>query len=227
MMASQRLLGPPLNGSEQLSRISEGSDERSAASSYYSAVSGALSSSRQTPKAGMHATGSLDRQFCTAAGAIRLPQAAPSGGSSAGARPSGPVPPPNPGRPTLDMVRAFVEAGVRGRALEVLRRSSEHPWRPMLFKLRRQVDAFEMVSVGDGGSASVQLVDVTRVNFGGTREVALAPEDAPRAVVMELRDGRCLGFRLPSPAEADAFGSCLQLLADEARREGGTGRGGG
>eukprot|EP00440_Ansanella_granifera_P073276 gb/GFBE01079514.1/.p1 GENE.gb/GFBE01079514.1/~~gb/GFBE01079514.1/.p1 ORF type:complete len:240 (+),score=32.27 gb/GFBE01079514.1/:1-720(+) len=223
---------------DTLSRISEGSNEAgSVTSSYFSAASGCASS----------ALGRLgkpvDAEFLARAGSLRLP-------AKATVRQSGMrEPSSSPGTPQSntsgnaaallqdpaalrEIVKAFVEAGVRGRRAEALR-SDGRP-QQVVFRLSRQVDSFEIGPEGARGH-SVSLTEVSAVYTGdhpkAQKELAqtMPGLDATCAVV-DLRDGRCLTLRFPvdgeakgHAAEAQVFAHCMQIFVNEVRRETGSG----
>eukprot|EP00408_Alexandrium_pacificum_P030373 CAMPEP_0171291142 /NCGR_PEP_ID=MMETSP0790-20130122/71502_1 /TAXON_ID=2925 /ORGANISM="Alexandrium catenella, Strain OF101" /LENGTH=191 /DNA_ID=CAMNT_0011760861 /DNA_START=48 /DNA_END=620 /DNA_ORIENTATION=+ len=123
---------------DDLSRITEGSWEGgSVASSYFSAISNTASTSTLNAK---------DRRLLAAAGASQ----APAAGAEAEA--------------LRRTVKAFVELGVRGRRVEALRRDRQA--QPVLFRLSRHVDAFEIVPEGGRASQRVHLGEVAGVYMG-------------------------------------------------------------
>lgn len=237
-----------------LSAITEGSNEAGSvtSSAYFSAVSGA------TPASGPHCTlrhgGLGGREFLTVAGALRLP-ATPSAATerpaaaSAAAKPrdcagtslSSTAPPAGTAAGSFAAqvaedpellrrtVKAFVEAGVRGRRVEVLRRDGRI--QPVVFRLSRQVDAFEVAAEAGTSSHVIGLVDVLAVYTGDDARAqgelaASLPGLDQHCAVVDLRDGRCLAFRFPDAArrqEAATFAHCMQIFADEVRRECGGG----
>lgn len=122
-------------------------------------------------------------------------------------------------------VKAFVEAGVRGRRLEVLRRDGQ--LQQVTFRLSRQVDSFEIAPEGGRTSHTVSLNEVAAVYTGddvraqGELAASLPGLDGNTAVV-DLCDGRCLAFRFleASPRrEAETFAHCMQIFAQEVSRE--------
>eukprot|EP00927_Polykrikos_kofoidii_P039551 TRINITY_DN33913_c0_g1_i1.p1 TRINITY_DN33913_c0_g1~~TRINITY_DN33913_c0_g1_i1.p1 ORF type:complete len:278 (+),score=42.72 TRINITY_DN33913_c0_g1_i1:86-919(+) len=222
---------------DALSRISEGSSEAgSVTSTYFSVGSGAKNSlgsgSGNQPSGG--------REFLTAAGAIRLsvPQAdrgsgaytsaklavttASSGSASSAVKAQVAEPQSEDLRKT---VRAFVEAGVRGRRLEVLRRDGQI--QTVIFSLSRQVDSFEISLESGRSSHVVRLENISSVYTGddvrasGELHDALPGLDESCAVI-DLNDGRSLAFRFleaDARREAVVFGRCMQLFASEVSRE--------
>merc|ERR1719171_2412356 len=121
-------------------------------------------------------------------------------------------------------VKAFVESGVRGRRIEALRRDGKT--QPVMFRLSRQVDAFEIAPEGGRASHTVHLTEVASVYRGNDARAqsdlasSLPGLDAHCAVV-DLRDGRCLTFRFPV-AEAETFAQCMQIFVNEVQREAST-----
>lgn len=239
---------------DELSCITEGSNEAgSVASTYFSAASASLvnsyadgSSREQINKAGRlpqrHDGGAAALGDCAGMACGR------SSGSRGGrVRAAGYVCGSTPSstvfqRPDDDpaalrsIIRAFVEAGVRGRRLEVLRRDGES--QRATFRLSRQVDAFEISGEGAKSGHTVRLAEVVAVFLGTDPRAGaqglddLMPGLGADCVVVDLRDGRCLALRLPVDVEAppkdaaaatalgaEAFVHCLQLFARELQRE--------
>jgi len=123
------------------------------------------------------------------------------------------------------VVKAFVESGVRGRHLEALRRNGLP--QQVLFRLSRQVDAFEIIaSEGSRASHVVSFKEVASVCTGddGCIQKDLAaclPGLDGSCAVVDLRDGRCLTLRFPRGGESEAtdFVQCARLFASEVQRE--------
>lgn len=230
---------------DNLSRISEGSNEAGSLASsggYYSAVSG----SHRSPNLQVKGPAGVDRAFLTAAGVMRLAPR-PSSGDAARHPTGGAGTPPvaaslelcpgaanSRGSGSSDQeenddllrrtVKAFVESGVRGRRIEALRRDGKT--QPVMFRLSRQVDAFEITPEGGRASHTVHLTEVASVYRGNDARAqsdlasSLPGLDAHCAVV-DLRDGRCLTFRFPV-AEAETFAQCMQIFVNEVQREAST-----
>ncbi|CAE7234225.1 unnamed protein product, partial [Symbiodinium pilosum] len=97
-----------------------------------------------------------------------------------------------------EIVKAFVEIGVRGRLVEALRGDGRP--QPVVFRLSREVDAFE-IGPEAGRGHRVALTEVSAVYTGCSpraKELAATMPglDASCAVV-DLTDGRCLSLRFP------------------------------
>merc|ERR1712125_211317 len=111
--------------------------------------------------------------------------------------------------------------GVRGRRLEALRRDGQV--QSVLFRLSRQVDAFEIAPESGKASHTIRLTEVVGIYSGNDARTqqdlacSLPGLDAQCAVV-DLRDGRCLTFRFPE-AEAKTFVLCMQIFVNEVQRE--------
>lgn len=126
------------------------------------------------------------------------------------------------------LVRAFVEQAVRGRPVEVLRPAPRAGAHPMLFRLSREVDSFELLApaAADAGSSTagrvaVALADVAEVQAAAAPSPELSrqlPNLDGRCAVVSLRDGRSVALRLGTRADAEAFARVLQLLAMELKR---------
>jgi len=213
---------------DELSRISEGSREGAslASSAYFSVASGA-------------ASGSLDRGRILGAGGIeaarqQLQQMSVAGRSgavpSAGSRHRGSGSDgPKADEDLKKTVRAFVETGVRGRQLEALRRDGSA--QPVVFRLSRSVDAFEITAEGGRGAQRVELLEVssiwsdTDLRQHGDLAQSLPPGLDARCTIVDLRDGRCLTLRFPGDngeAEALVFVRCMRLFVQEVCREKGS-----
>jgi len=208
-----------------LSRISEGSNE-STPSTYFSCASAQTSHAKDGSEA------RIDHEFLTAVGKLRLgasssstediphrhgePQRLASGVSSARElsqqTSSADLPAKDP-ESLRQTVKEFVEAGVRGRRLQVLRRDGQT--QKVTFRLSRRVDAFEVLPEGGVSGRSVGLGEVSAVRSGNE----LPGLDCSCAVV-ELHDSRCLALRFPEASEAQSFTLCMRLFADEVRRTG-------
>lgn len=226
-------------GRGPLSRISEGSNE-SKTSTYFSAASGTSRPSHPNRKA----SGPSVREFMTAQGPMRLPL---NSGTESGSRPSssdsqeaqrtnggiaGSHQDPQVIQDTLirknpeflkKLVKEFVETGVRGRKLEVLRRDGQA--QSVMFRLERQLDAFEVAPEGGRSIHRVSMREVAAVHIGDEPEVQEKfAKDLPGVdrnyAVLTLVDGRCLTFRFSEVGDADGFKLCMQLFADEVRRAG-------
>lgn len=125
------------------------------------------------------------------------------------------------------LVRAFVEQAVRGRPVEVLRPAPRAGAHPMVFRLSREVDSFELLapaadaSSSSAGRVAVALADVTEVQTAAALSSELLrqlPNLDCRCAVVTLRDGRSVALRLDSKSDAEAFARVLQLLAIELKR---------
>jgi hypothetical protein len=118
------------------------------------------------------------------------------------------------------MVKAFVEAAVRGLHIEAL--LSDGSGQPVVFRLCRQIDAFELRADPGGAVNRISLSQVAAVRTGGGGEeqlrrcglAELVPElvgrraspaagaqvmlsRSRRVAVVELVDQRCLALRFP------------------------------
>jgi len=217
---------------DTLSRISEGSNEAgSVVSSYFSAISGAVGGG----SAGRIGPGDLLKA------ALRTPAK-----DKCAVRSSASVPGSNLEDQAAfrEIVKAFVEIGVRGRLVEALRGDGRA--QPVVFRLSREVDAFE-IGPEPGRGHRVALTEVSAVYTGSSeraKELATTMPglDASCAVV-DLADGRsahswhltrakalktrCLSLRFPvdrggseaQVAEAQVFAHCMQIFVNEVRRE--------
>mmetsp|Transcript_126912 Transcript_126912/g.206401 ORF Transcript_126912/g.206401 Transcript_126912/m.206401 type:complete len:251 (+) Transcript_126912:67-819(+) len=219
---------------DNLSKVSEGSNEDGSinSSTYFSAASG----SHRSPntQGGPAAVG--DRAFLTVAGAVRLPRSERSPSSDAsqskdsgGSRPASSTPREDSAEILRKTVKAFVESGVRGRRIEALRRDGRA--QPVVFRLSRQVDAFEITPEGGLTAHTVNLTEVACVYTG---DDARAQSDLAthlpglnrHCAVVDLHDGRCLTFRFPSEGghgvatvEAETFAQCMQIFVNEVQLE--------
>jgi len=113
---------------------------------------------------------------------------------------------------------------VRGRRIEALRRDGKI--QPVLFRLSRQVDAFEIAPEGGRSSHTVHLTEVACVYRGNdARAQSDLASEVPgldgHCAVVDLHDGRCLTFRFPE-AEAETFTLCMQIFVNEVQREAST-----
>lgn len=227
------IFGRSVVGRDALSKISEGSNEAgSVTSSHYFSVTSSALASRATPVGGAGAS----RDFLTTVGALRLsPQpeeqpetqrpASGTSSSSVTSVPGGSS--SNQDAETLrKTVKAFVEAGVRGRRLEVLRRDGQP--QVVTFKLSRKVDSFEIETQAGRPSHTIGLNEVAAVFVGADKQLqvdlaASLPGLDENCAVVDLVDGRCLAFRFPhnghGSREADIFASCMQIFANEVSRE--------
>lgn len=190
----------------------------------------------QGPSAGVG-----DRAFLTVAGAVRLPQSERIAGTAAvhagesgavSSRPRTPTPTQESSEVLRQTVKAFVESGVRGRRIEALRRDGRA--QPVVFRLSRKVDAFEITPEGGLSAHTINLTEVACIYKG---DDARAQSDLATSLpgldrdcaVVDLHDGRCLTFRFPAIAtdssrdsgavEAETFAQCMQLFVDEVQRE--------
>ncbi|CAE7304917.1 SMT3 [Symbiodinium natans] len=166
---------------DTLSRISEGSNEAgSVVSSYFSAISGAVgagSAGRVGPadllKAALRTPAKADK--C----AVR---SSPSVTGSSG---------PEDQAALREVVKAFVEIGVRGRLVEALRGDGRA--QPVVFRLSREVDAFE-IGPEPGRGHRVALNEVSAVYTGSSeraKELTTMPGLDASCAVVHLADGRC------------------------------------
>mmetsp|Transcript_6543 Transcript_6543/g.13417 ORF Transcript_6543/g.13417 Transcript_6543/m.13417 type:complete len:224 (-) Transcript_6543:93-764(-) len=124
-------------------------------------------------------------------------------------------------------VKAFVELSVRGHRLEALRHDRQA--HPVVFRLSRHVDAFEIEREGGNASQRVHLSEVAAVRAGeeaaaAQRELAAALALDGRCALVDFRDGRCLALRFPpgpgeEPGSAKAFVRCMQIFVQEVQRE--------
>lgn len=228
-------------GRGPLSKISEGSNE-STPTTYFSAASGSRPSGGSHPN--RKAASPLVREFMTAQGPMRLPlhsDARPDSKANSGedreaqhaaGRVAGSQHDPEVIQDTLirknpeflkKLVKEFVETSVRGRKLEVLRRDGRA--QSVMFRLERQLDAFEVAPEGAKSIHRVSLSEVAAVHMGDEPEVQECfAKDIPgvdrSCAVLALFDGRCLTFRFMEVGDADGFKLCIQLFADEVRRVG-------
>lgn len=212
---------------DELSRISEGSCEGAslASSAYFSAASGSID---------------RGRPLATAAGALELtrhkrkqtPTDIRSGGRQDNCDRSSCAEGGAASRAREDdelrqAVRAFVETGVRGRLLEAVRRDGRP--QPVVFRLSRHVDAFEIAAEGGrSGAQRVDLLEVSNICTGADLRLheelaqALPPGLDASCAVVDLRDGRCLTLRFAGDdgeAQAFSFVRCMLIFVQEVRRE--------
>mmetsp|Transcript_100063 Transcript_100063/g.177544 ORF Transcript_100063/g.177544 Transcript_100063/m.177544 type:complete len:228 (-) Transcript_100063:34-717(-) len=128
------------------------------------------------------------------------------------------------------MVRSFVETAVRGYRVEALRRDGLA--QPVIFRLSRKVDAFELVPCAGGAPCVVSLTEVVSVLVGSDPGVQtdlgeLLPSLDANCAVLDLADGRSLALRFAGKAdaaagpaaEASAFALCMQSFANELQRQ--------
>jgi len=111
-------------------------------------------------------------------------------------------------------VKKFVEQGVRGRDISLMRRDGSYI--DGIFKLSRQVDFFEIVTAGKMCEVMTHRIEVTDIGAAAT---------GGTSVIIELVDGRVLTIDLATgPTAKDAFreaenwGLCLQMFAEEASK---------
>eukprot|EP00746_Dinoflagellata_sp_MGD_P018020 gnl/MRDRNA2_/MRDRNA2_141700_c0_seq1.p1 gnl/MRDRNA2_/MRDRNA2_141700_c0~~gnl/MRDRNA2_/MRDRNA2_141700_c0_seq1.p1 ORF type:complete len:273 (+),score=54.90 gnl/MRDRNA2_/MRDRNA2_141700_c0_seq1:52-819(+) len=225
-------------GRGPLSKISEGSNE-STPTTYFSAASG---SSRPNPN--RKSSGPSVREFMTAQGPMRLPLHLDARSASntslddaqfaqnANGRDASSQHDPQVIQDTLirknpeflkKLVKEFVETGVRGRKLEVLRRDGRA--QSAMFRLERQLDAFEVAPEGASKIHRVRLSEVAAVHIGDDPEVQESfAKDLPgvdrSCALLALFDGRCLTFRFMEVGDAERFKLCMKLFADEVQRTG-------
>mmetsp|Transcript_15433 Transcript_15433/g.43017 ORF Transcript_15433/g.43017 Transcript_15433/m.43017 type:complete len:291 (+) Transcript_15433:74-946(+) len=124
------------------------------------------------------------------------------------------------------MVKAFVEAGVRGQRIEALRRDGQPT--SVVFRLSRQVDAFEIAAEAGRAAQRVDLNEVLSICTGGSDCSAELRDAMPigldaRCTIVDLRDGRCLTLRFGSSQDASVFVQCMKLFVQEVVRERGVG----
>lgn len=216
---------------DNLSKITEGSNEASEISSmFFSAVS-ALTSKRTSKSKPSRCTGALGQGMpallvhaCMSPAIDGMGCTLPTP-TRAGARPSNSKLQAIPESPDLrQLVKEFVESAVRGCCAEAL--CGNGRTQPVVFRLNRKVDAFELAPVGSGAPYTVALTDLAAVHLGGdawTRseeERLVAGVDASCAV-LELVDGRCSALRFHGwgegggEAQAKSFVLCMQTFANE------------
>mmetsp|Transcript_32445 Transcript_32445/g.58210 ORF Transcript_32445/g.58210 Transcript_32445/m.58210 type:complete len:353 (+) Transcript_32445:69-1127(+) len=208
---------------DNLSRISEGSNEAgSVASSYFSAASGCPSS----------AIGRLgrpvDMDFLARAAALRTP-------IKLGVKPPParePTPPASPQSVSSSnaaallqdpealkrIVKAFVESGVRGRRAEALRGDGRP--QQVVFRLSRQVDAFEVAPEGGRGAHSVALAEdrttrrmMIRANLQGMPMVLARQQEKAATERLEQMIGFAASAKCRHQMLAEHFNQTLASAA--------------
>jgi len=216
---------------DTLSKITEGSNEAGSeiSSVFFSAVSGATSRpSKKSSKFGVGLCGGVPPLL---ANACRPP--AP-GKSVAGSLPTPTRAAPRASRlhaiqetPDLrQVVKAFVESAVRGCFAEAL--CSNGRSRPVIFRLNRRVDAFELSPSEGGASCTVALTELAAAHVGeepwARRELGeLIAGLESSCAVLELMDGRVLVLHFhgcsedEGQAQAKIFALCMQTFVSELR----------
>lgn len=213
---------------DMLSKITEGSNEAGSgiSSVFFSAVSGATS--RRSSKPSKHGASLGSGLPLCLLGGLHLNAGLGVGGSLPTPARSGTRPQKLQAiqeAPDLrPLVKGFVESAVRGCYVEAI--CGNGRTQPVIFRLSRKVDSFELASRGDGTSCTVPLADVAAVRIGDESWVKrelyqLATCLDSSCAVLQLFDGRCLTLRFHdctkerSEAQASAFVLCMQSFATE------------
>lgn len=219
------------HGRGPLSHISEGSNESTPTTAFFSCTSGATRNSQKGSQANSQ-KGPLkvdsEHKFFTSAGPLQMPAIGKDRRSrngdlsdSQGSSMKDALLKKNP-EFLKSIVKDFVEAGVRGRRLDALRRDGRT--QPTQFRLNRQLDAFELLEEGRSLVHRVSLDEISALTLGD--EVQMREEKSielpstldQTCAVIDFYDGRCLVFRFPEVGDAVSFKLCMQLFADEVRR---------
>jgi hypothetical protein len=129
----------------------------------------------------------------------------------------------------MNIVKVFVEAAVRGFVAEAI--CGNGHVRPVVFRLSRKVDAFELIPCDGGASCKVLLLEVSKTFLGSERR--LKDELGPlhqhldaNCAVLELLDGRYLALNLRGCSwaerglEAQTFIRCMHTFVSELQRQG-------
>lgn len=206
-----------------LSRISENSKEGGsiASSSFFSAASGTPSSSA-VPSRDSHPLASLTRGLI---GAVACQDETLGDRKAPAVRTTGQSTSSDTELPKA-VVKAFVELGVRGLEAEALRPGSQP--QPMVFRLSRHVDSFELEQDGKLSQA-IYLTEVASIHSRiDARCHRLIADSSPglddNCAIIELKDGRCLALRFPAvmsnnAASAATFIRCMRVFVHEVHRE--------
>merc|ERR1712062_135416 len=97
------------------------------------------------------------------------------------------------------MIESFVKSSVRGRSIDVL--CVEGSLRPILFRLSRSVDSFELIPEDGGRIHTIYLMRILSVTACGTDPQTMGEfahlvnglDD--QCTVVELHDGSCFTLR--------------------------------
>lgn len=218
------------HGRGPLSHISEGSNESTPTTTFFSCASAATRNSQKGSQANSQKGFKVEsnKKFFTSAGPLQMPVIGKDRRSRSG------DPSDAQGSSMKDallkknpeflksLVKDFVEAGVRGRKLDALRRDGRV--QPTVFRLDRQLDAFELLEESRSTVHRVPLVEISALTLGDDvqmreeKSAELPPTLDQMCAVVDFYDGRCLVFRFPEVGEAVSFKLCMQLFTDEVRR---------
>eukprot|EP00746_Dinoflagellata_sp_MGD_P093919 gnl/MRDRNA2_/MRDRNA2_37179_c0_seq1.p1 gnl/MRDRNA2_/MRDRNA2_37179_c0~~gnl/MRDRNA2_/MRDRNA2_37179_c0_seq1.p1 ORF type:complete len:239 (-),score=51.16 gnl/MRDRNA2_/MRDRNA2_37179_c0_seq1:87-803(-) len=212
-------------GHGPLSHISEGSNESGTTTAFFSCTSGATRNSQKGSRANSSHKGlkvDSDHKFFTSAGHLQMPVVGKDRRSrSTESSMKDALLKKNP-EFLKSIVKDFVEAGVRGRKLDALRRDGRT--RQTQFRLDRNLDAFEILEEGRSSSHRISLDEISDLTLGDDMQMReeknteLPSTLDQTCAVLDFYDGRCLVFRFPEVGDAVSFKLCMQLFTDEVRR---------
>lgn len=218
------------HGRGPLSHISEGSNESEPTTAFFSCTSGATRNSQKGSKANSSHKGlkvDSEHKFFTSAGPLQMPVFKDRRSRSndfldaQGSSMKDALLRKNP-EFLKSIVKDFVEAGVRGRKLDALRRDGRT--RQTQFRLDRNLDAFEILEEGRSSAHHISLDEISALTLGDEvqmreeKNIELPSNLDQTCTVVDFYDGRCLVFRFPEVGDAVSFKLCMQLFTDEVRR---------
>lgn len=218
-------------GRGPLSDISEGSNESAPTTVFFSCASGATRNSHKGSQAKRSEKGltvDRDHKFFTSAGPLPLPSVGKDRRNRSRDLSDAPASSmkdallkKNP-EFVKSIVKDFVEAGVRGRRLDALRRDGQT--QTTLFRLNRQLDAFELLEEGRTRAHRVLLREISALTLGDDvqmreeKSIDLPSNLDQNCVVVDFYDERCLVFRFPEARDSVSFKLCMQIFVDEICR---------